>query len=80
MTQALAARRALTTSTRDSAALMAGENAARIYGLDIDKLRAVAGRIGAITFDELTEPVTQELDPPHVRGAFYSFRRHSGWH
>jgi hypothetical protein len=63
-----------------STALMAGENAARIYGLDIDKLRTVANRIGALTFEEITEPVTQELDPPHIRGAFYSFRRHSGWH
>lgn len=76
----LTLRDALHDVDRESAALMAGENACRIYGLDVEKLRGVAARIDAITFDELTEPVTQELDPPHVRGAFYSFRRHSGWH
>jgi predicted TIM-barrel fold metal-dependent hydrolase len=77
----LSLRDALHDVDRESAALMAGENAARIYGLDIDDLRGVAARIDAITFDELNEPVaTEELDPPYVRGAFYSFRRHSGWH
>jgi predicted TIM-barrel fold metal-dependent hydrolase len=76
----LTLRDALHDIDRESAARMAGENAARVYGLDLDKLRAVAARINAITFDELTDPVTQQLEPPHIRGAFYSFRRHSGWH
>ena len=77
----LSLRDALHDIDSDAAALMAGENAARIYGLDVEKLRAVAARINAITFDELTEPVAAEkLDPPYIRGAYYSFRRHSGWH
>lgn len=76
----LSLRDALHDIDTDSAALMAGENAARIYGLDLDLLRGVAAGIDAVTFDELAEPVTTELDPPHIRGAFYSFRRHSGWH
>jgi predicted TIM-barrel fold metal-dependent hydrolase len=77
----LSLRDALHEIDTESAALMAGENAARIYGLDIKKLQSVAARINAITFDELTEPVAvDELDPPYVRGAYYSFRRHSGWH
>jgi predicted TIM-barrel fold metal-dependent hydrolase len=44
----------------DLAAGIAGETAARIHGLDVDALRTVAGRIGALTFGELAEPVPDE--------------------
>ena len=41
----------------DATRRMIGENAVRVYGLDVDALHAVAGRIGAPTLRELSQPV-----------------------
>jgi predicted TIM-barrel fold metal-dependent hydrolase len=54
---------------------MAGENAARVYGLDLDKLRKTAARIGAPTFAELDRPV--ETIPEHA--GILAFREIGPW-
>jgi hypothetical protein len=51
---------------------MVGENAVRVYGMDGEKLREVAARIGAPTLDELDEPIDEV--PAHWTMAF---REHS---
>ena len=71
-------RDTLSDAARDTAAGIAGETAARIYGLDVGALRVVADRIGALTFDELGRPVPDDaIEPLATAGGKYSFRRHS---
>jgi len=59
----------------DATVAMLGENAARVYGLDLDLLRAVAGRIDAPTLEELAEPVAHV---PAGAGMF-AFRSFGPW-
>jgi predicted TIM-barrel fold metal-dependent hydrolase len=47
---------------------MLGENGVRVYGLDAEKLRDVAIRIGGPTLDEVSQPVTDK--PTHWGFAF----------
>jgi predicted TIM-barrel fold metal-dependent hydrolase len=56
----------------DATRAMVGENAVRVYGMDGEKLREVAARIGAPTLDELDEPIDEV--PTHWTMAF---REHS---
>ena len=54
---------------------MVGGTAARVYGLDLDTLRATADRIGAPTYDELTQP----LDEVPVGASPFAFRTNGPW-
>lgn len=54
---------------------MAGENAARVYGLDLAALRAVAERIGAPGVRALTEPL---VEVP-AAGSPFAFRTFGPW-
>ena len=54
---------------------MVGGTAARVYGLDLDTLRATADRIGAPTYDQLTEP----LDEVPVGASPFAFRTNGPW-
>jgi predicted TIM-barrel fold metal-dependent hydrolase len=64
------------------ARLMLSENAARVYGFDLDRLQVVADRIGSLTYGELA--TAPEVDPgdPATRAQlpFYSFRRTGNYH
>jgi hypothetical protein len=62
----------------DAIAQMAGENAATLYSLDMNKLRDVAEQIDALTLEELTTPSGYEPDPELAFG-FYSFRKFGGF-
>jgi predicted TIM-barrel fold metal-dependent hydrolase len=64
----------------DETAAMLGENAARVYGFDLAKLRGVAERIGAPTFEELAQPLEGEPEDRRTRSAAYAFRRHNAYH
>jgi predicted TIM-barrel fold metal-dependent hydrolase len=61
----------------DKISLMAGANAVRVYGLDKEKLQAVADSIGAPTLGELSTPLGTEPEDPTTttRAAFGAFRR-----
>ena len=59
----------------DQPRLMVGENAIRVFALDHEKLVAVANRINAPTYAQLTEPL---LAPPEGARSF-AFRRHGTW-
>ncbi len=65
--------------SRDTA-LMIGENAARVYGFDVAKLRTVAARIGAPSFADLQRPLEHEPEDRSTRSAIYAFRRHNAYH
>jgi hypothetical protein len=54
---------------------MVGGNAVRVYGLDADKLAAVAARIGAPTVDELSQPI----DAVPAAGSKFAFRTVGAW-
>jgi predicted TIM-barrel fold metal-dependent hydrolase len=64
----------------DDCAIMLGENAARVYGFDLDALANVAERIDAPTFAELATPLEREPEDRSTRGAAYAFRRHGAYH
>lgn len=63
----------------DQTAQMLGENAAQVYGLDLEKLRGVAEQIGAPTFQELATPLESEPEDRATRSALLCFRRHDAW-
>jgi predicted TIM-barrel fold metal-dependent hydrolase len=54
---------------------MIGATAAKVYGLDLDKLAVHAQRIGP-TVEEMATPPTELPDPAYVG---YGFRRNSSW-
>jgi hypothetical protein len=54
-----------------------GGNAVKVYGMDGSAIQAVADRIGAPTFDELSRPLAS-LPDPHDRG-HHSHRTFGFW-
>jgi hypothetical protein len=58
---------------------MAGENAVAAYGLDANALRKVAGRINAMTIDQMRVPLRPEEFPTENPGLVYPFRRNWSW-
>jgi hypothetical protein len=54
-----------TDSTDEEIRLMAGGNAVRVYGIDVDELAPIADRIG-FTLDEVRQPVPDDIDPALV--------------
>jgi predicted TIM-barrel fold metal-dependent hydrolase len=56
----------------NSVRAMVGENAMRVYGLDRDRLQAVADRIGAPSLDELGTPI-EEIPSDGGRLSFRTF-------
>ena len=54
---------------------MLGVTAARVYGLDLDELTAIAGRIDSPTIKELREPVFEA--PAGVNS--FAFRKNGWW-
>ena len=54
---------------------MIGGNAIRVYGLDADKLQAVASRINSLTFEQLAIPFDDEPEDFLTRSAAFAFRR-----
>jgi hypothetical protein len=61
---------------------MAGENCARVYGLDTDVLRDVAERIDAPTLAQLQEPLeaTAQREAERYRDGSFAFRRTGAFH
>jgi len=60
-------------------AMMLGENAARVYGFDLDAMQQVADRIEAPTYGTLRTPIEGDIEDKRTRGATFAFRRHSAW-
>lgn len=75
----LALRHALAGRTAETITAIAGENAVRVYGLDLDALRAVAGRINAPTVDEVSVPLSASEIPDGVREYSMAFRDDAAW-
>ena len=57
---------------------MLGETAARVYGLDLDELRAVAARINAPTIPELHRPIYEAPSQTAVFAALVARRSAAG--
>jgi len=72
-------RHALAGRTAETITAIAGENAVRVYGLDLDALRAVAGRINAPTVDEVSVPLSASEIPDGVREYSMAFRDDAAW-
>ena len=75
----LALRHALAGRTAETITAIAGENAVRVYGLDLDALRAVAGRINAPTVDEVSVPLSASEIPDGVREYSMALRDDAAW-
>jgi predicted TIM-barrel fold metal-dependent hydrolase len=58
----LGLRNALHSAPPDMATAILGETAARVYSMDLDKLKVVARRIGAMTLDQLLVPPVEVPD------------------
>jgi predicted TIM-barrel fold metal-dependent hydrolase len=71
----LALRKTFAGAPIDAVRLMAGENAARVYGLDLEKLQEVANNINAPTFREVSVPLDSD---PRIWGSC-GFREFGGW-
>jgi predicted TIM-barrel fold metal-dependent hydrolase len=78
----LALRDTFTGLPLDDIALMAGENAARVYGLDLGSLRRVAERIGAPSLGDLQAPfdAEDEIVAESYRDGSFAFRRTGAYH
>jgi predicted TIM-barrel fold metal-dependent hydrolase len=63
----------------DATLAMAGNNAVAAYGLDANALRKVAGRINAMTLDEMRVPLRPEEFPTENADLVYPFRRNWSW-
>lgn len=72
----LSLRHAMAGIAEDKVRAIVGTNAAGVYGLDTDTLRAIADEIGP-TFEEITAPLetTPALDGPERKGyGYFAFR------
>jgi predicted TIM-barrel fold metal-dependent hydrolase len=67
----------------ETTAAMLGESGAPVFGFDLEKLRIVAERIEAPTFEQINTPVEIDLEEPSPESTqygFYLFRRHGPYH
>ncbi len=72
----LSLRHAMAGKPHNKVRAIVGENAARVYGLDADKLRGIADHIGP-TIEEITTPLeaVPALDGPERQGyGYFAFR------
>jgi len=72
-------RHALAGRSPDTIQAITGENAARVYGLDLDALRKVAARINAPTVAEVSVPLDITDIPEGVREYSMAFRDAAAW-
>ena len=75
----LALRHALAGRSADTIRAITGENAARVYGLDLDALHEVAARINAPTVAEVGVPLDIGDIPEGVREYSLAFRDADTW-
>jgi len=75
----LALRHALAGRSADTIRAITGENAARVYDLDLDALRAVANRINAPTVGDVSTPLDIGEVPDGVREYSLAFRGADAW-
>lgn len=75
----LALRHALAGRHPDTIRAITGENAALVYGLDLEALRAVAARINAPTVAEITVPLDIGDVPEGLREYSMAFRDADAW-
>jgi hypothetical protein len=79
ITTHLALRHALAGRSADTIRAITGENAARVYGLNLDALHKVAARINAPTVAEVSVPLDISDIPDGVREYSLAFRDADTW-